>query len=348
MLNNSRKRWTKEEDILLISSYGVITYNQIGKKIGRTNDAVEKRIRVLEREGKISSNKLYESRKKRFIKKFETMYPGFIYYSGYKNVDKPFRSKCKSCGFIQERSGQCTRPKFAGTSLTCDKCNEIKRTENEIQREKERAEKEEHNIKARLVKILNTRIDNLEREKLLKKICNRCNEPFIANAITNIHCDTCLLILRQEFEYNESLWKDKRIECKECGKEFEMRTRRSNYCSHKCMSRATNRNKEIKRRKQIKRNGKIDYDISLTKLTMKDERKCKICGSLIDEQDYEIDERGNFVVGKLYPSIDHIIPISKGGTHTWNNVQLAHHHCNTIKDNNIFKKMEPNGQLRVI
>ena len=36
-------------------------------------------------------------------------------------------------------------------------------------------------------------------------------------------------------------------------------------------------------------------------------------------------------IKRLYPTIDHIIPLSKGGTHTWNNVQLAHMCCNAGK-----------------
>lgn len=35
--------------------------------------------------------------------------------------------------------------------------------------------------------------------------------------------------------------------------------------------------------------------------------------------------------GPKYPSIDHIIPISKGGAHTWENVQVAHFECNPNK-----------------
>ena len=38
-----------------------------------------------------------------------------------------------------------------------------------------------------------------------------------------------------------------------------------------------------------------------------------------------------------YPSIDHTVPVSKGGTHTWDNVQLAHFYCNRVKGNNIKK-----------
>lgn len=74
----------------------------------------------------------------------------------------------------------------------------------------------------------------------------------------------------------------------------------------------------------------FDKDITLGKLYERDKGICKICGGLCDYNDYEI--RGNtIIVGNSYPSIDHITPLSKGGSHTWDNVQLAHKQCNSIK-----------------
>ena len=43
-------------------------------------------------------------------------------------------------------------------------------------------------------------------------------------------------------------------------------------------------------------------------------------------------------------SLDHIIPLNEGGTHTYNNVQLAHLSCNVTKNVNILPQGE---QLRI-
>lgn len=43
-------------------------------------------------------------------------------------------------------------------------------------------------------------------------------------------------------------------------------------------------------------------------------------------------------------SMDHIIPLSRGGTHTYNNVQLAHLFCNLSKKDNALPQGE---QLRI-
>ena len=43
-------------------------------------------------------------------------------------------------------------------------------------------------------------------------------------------------------------------------------------------------------------------------------------------------------------SLDHIIPLSQGGTHTYNNVQLAHFLCNISKRDSLLPQGE---QLRI-
>lgn len=345
---NSGKKWTSQEDKTIIDLYGIKTYREIGEKLGRTKNSIDKRIKKLRKEGRITNNKIYKTRKESFIQRFEMMYPDFSYHSGYKNADKSFKSKCKICGYIQERNGQCTRPKFIGTSLTCDKCNEIKRLENEKQMEEERKAREEYKVKEKLIQILRNMIEFIEREKMLQKVCNRCGREYKAYRKDSIHCDECLVVIAQERKEFRKQWEGKKVECYECGKEFEMKTHNSKYCSLKCLNRAMYRMQAIRKRERLKHNGKIDNSITLSKLIIRDKNTCKICGHAINEKDYTIDNRGNFVVGERYPSIDHILPVSKGGTHTWNNVQLAHHQCNSIKNNNIYKEVEGNGQLRAI
>ena len=84
------------------------------------------------------------------------------------------------------------------------------------------------------------------------------------------------------------------------------------------------------REAKAKGNGKIDYSITLSKLIERDKGICKLCGRKVNETDYTY-INDTFIAGNDYPSIDHIKPLSKGGVHQWDNVQLAHRLCNSIK-----------------
>ena len=82
------------------------------------------------------------------------------------------------------------------------------------------------------------------------------------------------------------------------------------------------------RRRQGNYNLTEEYDCAVTLKRVREKfcDICQICGKVVDDTDI-----GNGHIKKLYPSIDHIIPLSKGGTHTWDNVQLAHMGCNAGK-----------------
>lgn len=118
-------------------------------------------------------------------------------------------------------------------------------------------------------------------------------------------------------------------------------------CSHECkkeqQKRARRQYKHV--RKAAKRaNGPIDSDISMEKLIKRDKNTCHICGRKCDARDFRADAAGNFIVGGNHPSIDHVMPLAKGGTHTWDNVKLAHHKCNWIKSDAVTYE-RANGQL---
>lgn len=72
----------------------------------------------------------------------------------------------------------------------------------------------------------------------------------------------------------------------------------------------------------------------LKELYKRDKGICYLCGNKCDYEDYTY--KGNtFIAGNYYPSIDHVIPISKGGTDDWNNIKLAHRICNSLKRDNM-------------
>lgn len=111
------------------------------------------------------------------------------------------------------------------------------------------------------------------------------------------------------------------LQCLECKAESELKNKRAYY--HRA---------EVKRRLRIK-TAMVDKDINLISLYDRDKGICHLCGAKCDLDDKEeID--GVIICGNSYPSIDHVIPLAKGGLHSWDNVKLAHRLCNSIKADN--------------
>ena len=129
---------------------------------------------------------------------------------------------------------------------------------------------------------------------------------------------------RQQAEA-ESRREAQRHNCPVCGAS----TTRRKYCSQECANRAMNATKEARRRVRIEKN-LLDKDITLKRLFDRDRGQCWICGLLCDYSDQTA--RGKtMVAGNYYPSIDHIVPLCKGGEHSWKNVKLAHRICNSMR-----------------
>lgn len=128
--------------------------------------------------------------------------------------------------------------------------------------------------------------------------------------------------------------KDYERYCLNCGNYFETTAKDKVYCSEQCRERARSRRKDTKRDKRISSRVR-DNNITLDGLYKRDNGVCYLCGGLCDREDYKkID--GTIITGNTYPSIEHLLPISKGGTDTWDNVRLAHRICNSKKGNSLL------------
>jgi hypothetical protein len=193
----------------------------------------------------------------------------------------------------------------------------------------------------------------VDSEKPVNIQCKKCEHIInrsaqIVRKKKTIQCDMCISINREENKIKKieertkkeeekrkikeekkiELIKRRTIKCLECGTSF-FSTRNKKNCSAACAKKRNNRFGEINKSKIFK-NGRVDRDISLNRLARKHKNICAICGTKVNFKDFTL--RGDiFIAGESYPSIDHIKPKSKGGTHTWENVQLAHMRCNNIK-----------------
>lgn len=120
--------------------------------------------------------------------------------------------------------------------------------------------------------------------------------------------------------------------CKQCGESFKGKHLRATFCSDDCRKTYWNSKNDL-RIEKMKLNGEIDKSITLGKLMKRDKEVCYICKGVCDKSDFKRTRKGSFVAGPTYPSIDHVVAIDNGGTHTWDNVKLAHFYCNSLKSN---------------
>lgn len=150
-----------------------------------------------------------------------------------------------------------------------------------------------------------------------------CNQEYETHKTTSKYCSyDC------SYEYKVKQKPVHSLRCKECSKHFSSTNKRKLYCSTDCNNKFFNRKKETLRRERIKRNGKVDWGISIERLMKRDRGICYLCDESVN---INLDSNRDY-----YPSIEHVKPIAKGGTHTWDNVKLAHRKCNYEKSDKII------------
>lgn len=217
---------------------------------------------------------------------------GFEYVSGYSATKKPITVKCRQCGRMFERQYHIFRDVVNGTWRNENECPFCKEDKRQESRERRSVIKQqEREHDARI---------NAERKAIMQaELISRQTAERLA-----IHV------------------------CKNCGEEYCIMVTGYNsrkYCSEKCCKRWANRIKNDRRIRRMKKR-EHDNDITLEKLYRRDGGVCYLCGESCKWDDVT---DGN--AGDKYPSIDHVKPLAKGGTHTWNNVKLACRKCNTLK-----------------
>lgn len=214
---------------------------------------------------------------------------------------------CKGCGqtFIKRTRGK-------DANLYCSKSCP-KRSRYNSKREAKRASKLIERARRRTKLGLDSAVP-----------CARCTVPFVRVALRQVVCSTDCRPLAAS-----------RV-CKCCRKEFVPAIGQQRLCSKACVRKR--RADTIKRlrpkggrsdRDRARRAGVAYEPINRDKLFARDGWRCKMClcetpkklrGTLQDRQ----------------PELDHVVPISKGGSHTWGNVQTLCRRCNALKSDRIL------------
>lgn len=112
--------------------------------------------------------------------------------------------------------------------------------------------------------------------------------------------------------------------CEKCGKPFEAVKRETRYCKN---CHPWNDVRKERERKAAR------YPVSKKQIFERDNYICGICGLPVDRDLRWPDESS--------ASLDHIVPIARGGTHEPSNTQCAHLRCNRIKHDSITSVVIP-------
>lgn len=118
--------------------------------------------------------------------------------------------------------------------------------------------------------------------------------------------------------------------CVECGVPFITAFGRERFCTRRCNKRYYDRIKTSRRRAAAR----VGEDISHIVVFERDGWRCQICKRKTPRE----------LIGLQVPrspELDHIVPLSQGGAHTYANVQCLCHDCNMEKGATVY------GQLRL-
>ena len=178
----------------------------------------------------------------------------------------------------------------------------------------------------------------VEKEKH-HRCCAYCEKLFLTTYPSQIYCslecshDSNLRIKREQWE---KAYTPRTFVCKECGNVVTTKCgeMRSEFCCDTCeavyrrrIEHQTARHKAFSRASRQRRERHLAEafvePVRYETLYDRDQGICQICGMSVP--------RDKFADNSWGGTIDHIVPLSKGGEHSLSNCQLTHRICNSLK-----------------
>lgn len=170
--------------------------------------------------------------------------------------------------------------------------------------------------------------------------CGHCHRRFATAEQKQFCSDECTQSHRERLkEANRLQWAIERIErqkknaklqsCKHCGTQYtSLREGGKLYCSQRCVSKMARRRREHIKRTSVSFGGCF----SAREVFDAAKWKCKQCKCKVQPPDGTYNE--------TEATMDHIVPVSKGGLHVWSNVQCLCRACNSAKSDKLAKPMQ--------
>lgn len=182
-----------------------------------------------------------------------------------------------------------------------------------------------------------------QQTKMNTRVCPWCMVQFTTKYANKICCSKYCKDARKQgvlHRYPPKPLANQRIvnrpSCRIC--ESSVPLRRRTYCSEYCayLGNIENAAEQMHRRRTPAR-ALGDRGITITRLIKRDGPRCYLCNRVTTNN--KKTSRGKRP--KLMATIDHVIPIAQGGTHTWANVRVACWNCNAKKSARVLNVYEP-------
>ena len=157
------------------------------------------------------------------------------------------------------------------------------------------------------------------------KNCLQCNEVLISTRPNIKARSFCDYKCRDAFKGRREAF-----DCAECEKHVipDYGNKMRVFCSKNCSRKHSRRTEKTKRKAMIKGAQKSEH-VHPFKVFDRDGWRCQICMKKTLRS-----KRGT--THNMAPELDHILPLSKGGDHTYANTQCTCRRCNGLKGDNVY------------
>ncbi len=170
----------------------------------------------------------------------------------------------------------------------------------------------------------------------IRRECDQCGKQYEARSVRSHFCSReCKEATRRSHEKAKrlALKKDAPRFCTLCGRQLPPESRSDKkFCSEGCTSAARMNLHRAARRMRITVAGELKK-VPRVAIYERDQWICQLCDKPIDRELRYPDP--------MCASIDHVVPISMGGSNSAENLQATHHLCNTSAGNK-----KPSDSLR--